>query len=132
MTVVAGKGGKVTQATNFVAEIKGWKINLKADTKDITPEATDSSTAWRTYLSTLKGWDGSIDTVGLDMTDTSGQLALFNLIGGASVAMKFYIDATHYFYGNALITGVSPSSAVDDVVSGGSFTFQGTGSLQYS
>jgi len=132
MTVVAGKGGKVNQATNFVAEIKGWKINLKADTKDITPEATDSSTAWRTFLATLKTWDGSIDTVGLDMTDTTGQLALFNLIGGASVAMKFYLDSTHYLYGNVLITGISPASSVDDVVSGGSFTFQGTGALAYS
>ena len=68
----------------------------------------------------------------LDMTDTTGQLALFNLIGGASVAMKFYINATHYFSGNVLVTGVSPASAVDDVVSGGSFTFQGTGALTYA
>lgn len=132
ITILAGKAGKVTQATNFVAEIKAWKINLKSDTKETTPFATDSSTVWKTYLSTLKGWDGSIDAVGIDMTDTNGQLALFNLIGGASVALKFYLDATHYFSGSAIITGVSPSADVNDLVQGGSFSFQGTGALTYA
>ena len=132
MTILAGKSGKVTQATNFVGDIKSWKISLKADTVETTPMATDSSTAWKTYLNTLKGWDGSIDPQGLDMTDTDGQLALFNLIGGASVVLKLYVDATHYFTGSALITGLSPSADVGGKVDGGSFTFQGTGALSYA
>jgi predicted secreted protein len=132
MTVLAGKAGKVTLGANFVAEIKGWKVNLKADTKETTPMATDSSTAWKTYLATLKGWEGSIDQVGLDMTDTNGQLAIFNLIGGAATAVKFYLDATHYLSGNVIFTGVSPAATVDGLVEGGGFSFQGTGALTYT
>ena len=132
MTILAGKSGKVTQATNFVAEIKSWKVNLKSDTQETTAMATGNDTAWKTYLSTLKGWDGSIDTQGLDMTDTNGQLALFNLIGGASVALKFYLDSTHYLSGSALITGIAPAADVSGKVEGGSFSFQGTGALTYT
>ena len=115
-----------------MAEIKGWKANLKSDTQETTAMATDSSTAWKTYLSTLKSWDGSLDTQGLDLTDTNGQLALFNLIGGASVALKLYLDSTHYLAGSALITGLSPAADVGGKVEGGSFTFQGTGALTYT
>jgi predicted secreted protein len=132
MTVLAGKAGKVLIGSNFVAEIKGWKINLKADTKETTPFATDNSTAWKRFLATLKSWDGSIDTVALDMGDTNGQLALYNAIGGSAVTLKLYLDATHYFSGSAIITGLPPSATVDGLVEGGSFSFQGTDALSYT
>lgn len=132
MTVLTGKAGKVLIGTDFVAEIKGWKMSLKADTKDITPFKTDSSTAWKEYVATLKGWDGSITTIALDMGDTNGQLALFNAIGGDAVTLKLYLDATHYFSGSAIITGISPSADVADLVQGGDFSFQGSGALTYA
>ena len=56
MTVLPGKGGKVTQATNFVAEIKGWKINLKSDTKETTPIGKREKDAEKTGYKNGKGY----------------------------------------------------------------------------
>lgn len=115
-----------------MASIKAWKVDFKGDTKETTVFQTGNDTAWKAFMSTLKSWSGTIDPAGLEMGDTNGQLALFNLIGGASVALQFYVDGTHYFSGSALITGVSPTANVDDLVLAGSFSFQGTGALTYT
>lgn len=131
-TVLAGKGAKVLQGTtNFVADVSGWKLDIKAGNVDVTCFATGNDLAWKSFLATIKEWSGSLDVAGVDMTDTNGQLALFNLIGGAVTDMHFHLDSTHYLHGNALITGMSPSATVDGAVGGG-FTFQGSGSLLYA
>jgi predicted secreted protein len=132
MTALAGKGGKVLINTStFVAEIDSWKIDSKAGTEDVTPFATDSSTVWKTFVSTLKEWSGSFEGR-LDLTDTNGQLAILNTyLGGSATTAKFYIDATHYLTGSIIISGMGAASEVGGVVKV-SVSFQGTGQLSYA
>jgi hypothetical protein len=137
MAALAGKGGAVTFKGSgshvFVVGVKAWKLNPKADTGEITQFATDNSTAWREYLATLKGWDGSIDLAYVDLTDTNGQKSIFDFLGGVATEAVFDLDSSHELTGNIIITGFPVEAAVDGVEgSGVSISFQGTGALTYT
>ncbi len=131
MTVLMGMGGKVTYATNFVAEVKEWSIDLGADVIDITAMKTDNSTAWRKFLAGLKEWSGSIQFAGADLTDTNGQKAMFDAVGGAAAELVLYLDASHTLTGDAIIKGFPISANVEGEVTG-SVDFQGTDDLAYA
>lgn len=128
MAQLIGYAGKVSIGANQVAELKNWKVDLSADMADTT---SFSTTGWKGILPGLKEWSGSAEG-NFDMTDTNGQLALQNaLINGTSLALKLYVDATHYYSGNAYIKKIAPEAAVDGVVSI-AFDFQGNGALAYT
>lgn len=131
MTVLTGKGGKVTYDSNFVAEVSEWSIDLGADTIDTTVFKTDNSTAWRTFLATLKSWSGSLTLKGADLTDTNGQKAMFDAVGSDPETCQFYLDSTHYLEGDIIMTGFPINAVVDGEV-GGSVDFQGTDALTYN
>lgn len=128
MAIAIGFAGKVMIGANTPAELGNWKLDLGAD----TPETTAfSSTGWKTFVPGLKEWNGSAEG-NFDMTDTNGQLAMQNaLLNGTSLALKLYVDATHYYSGTAYVKKVSPEAAVDDVVKI-AFDFQGSGALTYA
>jgi predicted secreted protein len=137
MGAIAGKSGAVTFKGSgshvFVVGVKAWKIDLKADTQEITAMKTDNSLAWREFLSTLKSWSGSIDLAYADLTDTNGQKMLFDKVGGDAYEAVFDLDATHELTGNIIVTGFPVECAIDGVEGAGvSVTFQGTGALAYT
>lgn len=128
MATLIGYAGKVMVSAATAAELSNWKMDLSADMADTT---VFNTTGWKTNIAGLKEWSGSAEG-NFDMTDTAGQLALQNaLLNATSVALKLYVDSTHYYSGTAFIKKVAPEAAVDDVVKI-AFDFQGSGALSYT
>lgn len=124
MATHAGSEGTVKVGANAVAEIRSYSLSETADTIEDTTMG-DSS---RTYLSSLKSFNGSID-VFWDETDTTGQGAL---TAGASVTLNVYPEGATssdtYYTGTAIVTGITVNGSFDGMVEA-SITVQGTGAL---
>lgn len=128
MAAIAGKGGKVTLSTNDVANITTWSVDLEFGMTDITALGDN----WKEQLPTLKGWTGSFEGSWDAEDDTSGQVALQTAaLANTKVALRFYVNSTNYYSGNAYITGMSVETPVDDKVSI-SFDFIGDGAVSYT
>ena len=78
----AGSEGTVHVGTNAVAEIRSYSVTETAD----TIEDTTMGDSARTYKSSLKSFNGSVD-VYWDETDTNGQQAM---TVGSEITIKFY------------------------------------------
>jgi predicted secreted protein len=127
MATTAGKDGAVKLTTNSVAEVDTWSLDSSLDIQDIT----SFGDAWHRKAGTLKDWSGKFSGR-LDMTDTNGQLAVWNALNGlTTVAIRLYVGATNYFSGTALIKQWSPKSSVDGMVEFDA-TFEGSGALSFT
>jgi predicted secreted protein len=129
MAAIAGKGGscKVGAAPSTVTLVKSWSLDTTMNTAD----TTSLGSAAKTGIATVYEWSGSIEC-SFDMTDTNGQLALQTaFLAGTIIAWQGLVDATKYYGGNIIITGMPVSVTVDDAVQV-SFNFQGTGALTYT
>ena len=128
MAAIHGLSGSVKIGATSVASIDSWRVDINRDVADAT---NFGSNGWKESIAGLKGWGGSLSG-SFDMGDTNGQLALQNaLLNGTTVALKLYVDATHYYSGNAYITKIGADTPVSDKVKA-SFDFQGTGALAYA
>lgn len=125
---IAGKAGKVMIAAATVAKVSSWSLDISSDMLDDTALGD----SWKGFISGLNEWSGSLDCKFAVHTDTTGQKALQDaILGGTSVAIKLYVNATNYYSGTAFLSGMSPEDPVDDVVTI-SFDFQGSGALTYA
>ena len=128
MAAKAGKKGKVMVGANAVAEITGWNADISADLEETTPLGKD----WKEHTPTLLGGEGSAEGNWAIDSDTNGQAALqAALLGGTEVALKLYVDDTHYYSGQAFISNMSVG-----VEAGGkvevSFDFTFNGEVTYA
>lgn len=123
----AGSEGTVHVGTTAVAEIRSYSFTETAD----TIEDTVMGDSARTYKSSLKSFNGSID-VYWDETDTSGQQSLSV---GSEVTIKFYPEGAAtgdtYYSGSAIVTGLTVNGSFDGMVEA-SITVQGNGALSKS
>ena len=127
MAVLQGYGGKLMVGTAQVAEIGEWSLDIGAGTEDTSAFGD----AWKKFTPTQGEWSGSASGR-FDPADTNGQIALQNaVLNRASVSLRFYVDATHYYSGTAYVTRCSPAANVGGVVEI-AFEFQGTGPLTYT
>ena len=124
MATLKGNSGTVKVGSDAVAEIRSFSINETMD----TIESTSMGDTYRTFETSLKAFDGSID-VFFDDTDTSGQGAL---TVGSSVTVNFQVEGDttgdHLLSGTALVTGRTINSSFDGLVEA-SLSIQGTGAL---
>lgn len=124
MAVHKGSEGLVKIGANTVAEVKSYSIEESAD----TVETTSMGDVARTYLPSLTTFSGTIECH-WDETDSTGQGAMTI---GAEVTLNLYPEGDSsgdsYYSGNVIITGVSRSAAMDDIVAA-TYSFQGTGAL---
>jgi predicted secreted protein len=112
MAAIVGYAGAAKLSTNTIAQIKSWEMSPNVDLADVTVFGDQ----WKDYLPTLVGADPKIEGF-YDMTDTNGQVALQNaLLGGTSVSLRLYVDATHYYSGTAYLKSMNVKAAVDGVV----------------
>lgn len=126
MSILVGSGGMVAIATNTVAEIDNWSITVGPNLQD-TAAFLDS---WEEKTATLRRWSGSFSGR-FDDTDTNGALALNTAaLTGVVAALRFYVDDTNYWSGNAFIE-LNPSASVSGTVDF-SCTFTGSGALGYT
>ena len=119
---VVGKNARVKCATNIIAGVRDWSIDYTAD----TVESTDFDDAGvKQFLATLTGWTGSFSGFG------QPGWSLFALVG-TQYGGSFFVSASDgsYYSGSVIITGASPGTAVDGQATV-SYTFQGTGALDY-
>ena len=88
---------------------------------------------WKSYILGLKEWTATSDgdyeivTEGNENVQSGLQTAFFN---GSIVIVRMYVDATHYYMGNAVITSLAIDDPVADVV-GISISFTGCGALSF-
>lgn len=124
MAVHKGSEGLVKIGANTIAEVKSYSIEESAD----TVETTSMGDSARTYLPSLTTFSGTIECH-WDETDATGQGAMTI---GAQVVLNLYPEGDgtgdSYYSGSVIITGVSRSAAMDDIVAS-TYSFQGTGAL---
>jgi len=128
MAELRGYGGQVDWETIIDSDLSynvhSWSLDVSADALDVT---NFDSTGWRKQLSGLKGWTGTIEAY--IPSDVSLRFQPSDV--GSEATLKLYVDSTHYYYGKAICTGVSPSVSVDGVETQ-TFNFTGSSDLFYS
>jgi len=124
MATLTGNGGTVKVGSDSIAEIRSFSVDETMD----TIEDSAMGDSYRTFKTSLRSWNGSVD-VFFDDTDTTGQGAL---AVGSEVALSFQVEGDesgdHLLSGNALVTGRTINSSFDGMVEA-SLTLQGTGEL---
>jgi hypothetical protein len=114
MTALHGKGGSVKIAAAVVAEIDEWNLDVSRKTHGTTKFGA-SSLPWETFAAGLAGADVKFKGR-LDMTDTAGQVALWNSItSDTPLTLTFFTDATHNFAVSAIVTKFAGKSSVSDM-----------------
>lgn len=125
MATFSGNDGVVEIGANTMAEVRSFTVNQTAETIDDTAMGD----AWRTHLTGLKTWDGTVECM-WDDTDTNGQEAL---TVGSSVTLTLCPEGDttgdYTLSGAATVTGVTNTQSYDNTVVTRSFTFQGSGAL---
>lgn len=118
-TPISGKGGKILVGATPVAEVEEWELDEEANKSQWV--SSDTGGFQRTLTGALK-WNGSLNSK-FDMAASSV------LVVGAAVALKLYLDSTHFYSGNAAIVTRKTKVDLKGEVIGGSFTFDGDGAL---
>ena len=127
MATLKGNSGTVKVGSDAVAEIRSFSINETMD----TIESTSMGDTYRTFETSLKAFDGSVD-VFFDDTDTSGQGALtVGTSATLNIQMEGNTSGDHKMSGTVLVTGRTITASFDGLVEA-SITFQGTGALTES
>jgi len=125
MATFSGNDGVVEIGANNMAEVRSFTVNQTAETIDDTAIGD----AWRSHLTGLKTWDGTVECI-WDDTDTTGQEALTI---GTSVSLTLCPEGDttgdYTLAGTATVTGVTQTQSYDNTVVTRSFTFQGSGAL---
>ena len=137
--VLSGNDGQVVVGSTTVAAVRSFSVELSADTIETSVMGLDA----RTYIKGMSSWSGSAD-IYFDPSEFDTAEATFNpckdasgnIVGGAPVAVKFYVreaaDSTDVaFTGNVIVTGYTVNSSMDGLVEA-SISFTGSGPVVYA
>ena len=126
MAVFSGNRGMVYAGAAQVANVTNWSLTVEADNLDSSAMGTE----WRTFITGIKQWSGTIDAH-WDLTNDA-QKALFDALTGSTlVSLKLYIDSTKNFSGDAMITSADTTVPFDGIETI-TFNYQGNGELTMS
>jgi hypothetical protein len=124
---ICGTNGKVLVSTHEVAEVGTWNLTITGNTVEYPKYDAANPVPHR--LNCGYDWNGSIGDASWYMDDTAGQKALEDACkGGTTIAIKLYVDASDYYYGNCKISNVNITHSARDRVTV-SFDFVATGAL---
>jgi len=134
--LVASTGDASTGITFLEAEpgypeagFYNWAINYKVDLLDKTN--FDTSSGGRSYIASIKDWTAKADKYFLSTGNAVNDWL------GDTVKARFFInyvatpstgDASHYYEGNTIVTGIDIGTPVDALITQG-ISFQGVGTL---
>ena len=125
MAEIAGYDGHFTFGTNTLSDTKHNVLSWSADVTCDALETTGFHDAGdRCYIRGLRGWTATCEA----LVDATNSLAV--TVVGTAAALKLYVNATNYYGGAALCTGLSPSVSVDGIETM-TATFQGLSDLAY-
>lgn len=129
MVALHGKAGNVKIASASIAEIDTWELDVDRATHDTTKFNLGNN--WKTFLPGLVGAVGKLNGR-LDMTDTNGQLAMFNsFTSDTPLTLSLYLDAVHNFAVSVFITKLAGKAPVNNLETG-DWDFQITGPAVYT
>lgn len=123
MAHIAGKSGAVFIGTAGdgdeaeVGDCKSWSLDYTVDALETTDFEDDGV---RSYVPGCSGWSGSFDQVKDGVPEGIGTLIKLQL--------KESDTADQLWEGDAIITGVHPSTSFDGIVTY-TYDFQGSGAL---
>lgn len=91
MAVYAGRNASVKLGTNLVRELGAWSITMNRDEIDTTAFGS----TWAKSEVGMAKWTARVEGY-LDISDTTGQQALFNAYKNATLItnIKFFVDNT--------------------------------------
>lgn len=127
MPTYHGKNATVKKNDVAIVGINTWTIEETLDTAESTAFGDTS----KKHEGGLPGWSGSFEGF-WDPANTE-QAALWAALkaGTKLTDMKFFINATNYYSGDVLITGISRTTTITDLLKG-TVSFQGSGDLSYN
>lgn len=111
---VAGYGGIVSVGGNAVAHVKQWELPLALDLYD----SSELGTGWKLFTPGLLGSESKID-VFLDLSDTTGQLAIQNAIFARTLLTLVLTTSNaggataHTYTGSAYVKGMDIKDPVN-------------------
>ena len=137
VTSSTGTGETDTGAITFLEAEPGypeagfynWAINYKVDLLDKTN--FDDSSGGRSYLASIKDWTAKADKYFLSTGNAVNDWL------GENVKARFFMNyvaspettnASHYYEGNTIVTGIDIGTPVDALITQG-ISFQGVGTL---
>lgn len=137
MAVVRGGAGTLSIDGGTIAQLTSYTI----DTVQDTAEASHMDSNTKEYVHTTSSWSGSGefifvgDDAGTTQAIAVSALDLCKSAADGNVALILLPEGSgsgkSKMSGNIIVTGYSITGGVDNIVSG-SFSFQGTGELDYT
>jgi predicted secreted protein len=124
-----GFQGKAVIGTDTVASLKDWKLTINGAELD----ASAFGDGWKQMLVGMRDWSATSSGSFVISSDVDGQSALQEALIGAAptlVSLKLYVDATHYYTGDAYVKKIGVDNTSTDLVKI-DFEFIGTGSLTF-
>ena len=114
MAALHGKNASVQVASATVAEIDEWQLDLDRTSHDTTKFGL-AGLPWKTFAVGLVG--AKVKFQGrLDMTDTNGQVALFNsLTSDTSLTLTLALSSSHNFSFSAFVEKMSSKAPIKDM-----------------
>jgi len=138
MAAIHGKSGWLSYgaaaARKGVYRITSWSLNVNSDQADVTAFTTNGGPVWRSFISGLNSFDGSISGFWDEIADSSGQaVILTRLLTPATGSIKLAFDDSGggHFSGGVYWKSGSFGASLDAAVPV-SYSFQGNGVLVYS
>jgi len=138
MAAIHGKSGWVSYgaaaARKGVYRITNWSLNVNSDQADVTAFTTNGGPVWRSYISGLNSWDGSLSGFWDEIADSSGQGNIVTKIltpATGSIKLAFDDSGGGHFSGGCYWKTLGVNVSVDAAVPV-SLSFQGNGVLVYS
>lgn len=126
MPVLSGNAGSIRIAANAIAEMDTWTLDASTGLE----ETQAFGDVWKERTATIRDWSGT-GAGRFDNTDTNGHVALNTAtLAGTTVAVRFYINGTNYYSGNAFVQAALNASENGLVTV--SYTFTGNGALSYT
>ena len=110
MAEIQGYNGQIDMAGIVDSDVSynthAWSADVSCDELDTTDFTT---TGWRTKISGLKGWSGSVEIY----TDSTYRIVPSDM--GSVVLARLYINSSVGIMGKAMITGWAVNAAVDGI-----------------
>lgn len=130
MAVKHGKDATIKKNTVVIAYANEWSINFNLDSHDITDFGDD----WQAMSGGIARATGTF-TCFFDQSNTEQKAIHDALVAasptGALTDLTFYLDATNYYSGSVLITGVNPTIVVNDI-NKVVFSWESNGAISYN